>query len=299
MSRNPFSSRSRLFLVLVVLLASVVIASPASARIGIGNPVKKMKEKIQNAAEGKAAPEATDAAGPPVFDDVTLELTDARIAGIIDAYQKSKKIAADRAPLNAKRNQLMDERNKLSDKEGDRMRELREKRSEMEQCYQSGYRAAGDKKAEEYKNRALADPALRDKFTKAAMQYNEAAAKGDSSAIQKLQAILTGEILPSKEDSAAVRAKCGPMPPKSAAEIKDEQLSKDIDAVDEQIRKIDEEVSKVGNGGMNSQQWGTALERIQLYVQSKKAKKEPKMLTDQEIRAVEKRLAELEEAMGI
>lgn len=89
------------------------------------------------------------------------------------------------------------------------------------------------------------------------------------------------------------------MPPKSAAEIKDEQLSKDIDAVDEQIRKIDEEVSKVGNGGMNSQQWGTALERIQLYVQSKKAKKEPKMLTDQEIRAVEKRLAELEEAMGI
>ncbi|HTM01813.1 MAG TPA: hypothetical protein VL503_11910 [Candidatus Omnitrophota bacterium] len=299
MNRQPSSPNPRAVRLLVALVACVAIASPASARIGIGNPVKKMKEKIQNKAEGKAAPEATDAAGPPAFDDVTLELTDARIAGIIDAYQKSKKIAAGRAPLNAKRNQLMDERNKLNDREGDRMRELRGKRGDVEQCYQGGYRAAADKKAEEYKNRALSDPALRDKFTKAAMQYNEAAAKGDSSAIQKLQGILTGEILPSKEDSAAVRASCGPMPPKSAAEIKDERLSKDIDAVDEQIREIDEEVSKVGNGGLNPQQWGTALERIQLYVQGKKAKKEPKMYTDQEIRAIEKRLAELEEAMGI
>ncbi|HYJ33881.1 MAG TPA: hypothetical protein VE326_11740 [Candidatus Binatia bacterium] len=284
----------------IMALALAFTAAPASARIGIGNPVKKMKDKIQNKAEGKAAPGADDAsAGPPTFDDVTLELTDARIAGIIDAYQKSKKFAAGRAPLNAKRTQLMDERNKLNDKEGDRMRELRGKRGDVEECYQGGYRAAADKKAEDYKNRALSDPALRDKFTKAAMQYNEAAAKGDSSAIQKLQAILTGEILPSKEDSAAVRAKCGPMPPKSAAEIKDEQLSKDIDAIDEQIRGIDEEVSKVGNGGLNPQQWGTALERIQQYVQGKKAKKEPKMYTDQEIRAIEKRLAELEEAMGI
>ena len=297
MNRHPFSSTRRFVFLVTALLACAAIASPASARIG---PLKKLKEKVQKKAEAQVAPDASsqNAAGDkPVFDDVTLPLTDARIAGILDAFHKSQKITAGRPALVEKRNKASDDRGKLLDKEGDAIRELRNKRQEMETCYHDGYQKAQDKKAEEYKNRAMSDPALRDKFMKAAMQYNAAAAKGDSVAAQKLQGTLLGEMLPSKEDSAAVRQACGVMPPKSAAEIKSEDLDKQIASIDEEIRKLDEQVQNE-SAGMNRQQWGMALERIQLYLEAKKAKKAPRQFTDEEIQAIEKRLSELKEAIG-
>lgn len=282
----------------ILMLLLVLTAAPASARIG--NPIKKMKEKIQNKVESNAAPQAAAASPdqPPVFDDVTVELTDARIAGIVDAFHRSQKLIADRSPLAAKRDKLNEESRKLMEKEGEAMSALRDRRGEAEGCYQEGYRKAADKKAEEYKNRALSDPALREKFTKAAAEYNAAAAQGDSTAIAKLHAIMYGEILPSSEDSAAVRKSCGPMPPKSAAEIRLEQLDKDIAAIEEQIRVLDEKIANE-DSGLNRQQWATALERIQMYLAAKKAKKVTRQLTEAEIKAIEKRLSEIEEAMGI
>lgn len=282
---------------LVVLAAAFAVAgaaAPASARIG--NPIRKMKDKISKAAESKAAPDAS--AGQPVFDDVTLELTDARIGGILDAFHKAQKITAARAALVAKKDKASDEQTKIMDKNGEAIGQLRNKRDEVNQCCQDGYRAATDKKAEAYKNRALTDPALRDKFTKAAAEYNAAAAKGDTAAIQKLQGILTGEILPTSEDSAAIRKSCGALPPPSAAEIRLEHLEKEIAALDEQIRQVDEKVADE-SAGLNRQQWGMALERIQMYLAAKKAKKAPQQFTEEEIKAIEKRLAEIEEAMGM
>lgn len=297
MNRHPYSSIRRLIFLVAALLACAAVASPAGAGIG---PLKKLKEKAQNTVEKQVSPDASaqNAAGDkPVFDDVTLPLTDARIAGILDAFHKSQKITAGRPALVAQRNKASDERGKLLDKDGEAIQNLRSKRNDVERCYQDGYRTAQDKKSEEYKNRALSDPALRDKFTKAAMEYNAAAAKGDTAAVAKLNAILVGEVLPSKEDSAAVRQSCGPMPPKSAAEVKSEELDKRIASIDEEIRKIDEQVQNE-SAGMNRQQWGMALERIQLYLEAKKAKKAPRQFTDEEIQAIEKRLSELKEAIG-
>lgn len=259
-----------------------------------------MKDKIGKAVEQKAAPDAASNASadqPPAFDNVTVELTDARIGGILDAFHKSQKIAAGRPPLVAKRDKASDDLSKLMDKEGDAMRELRNKRGDVEGCYRDGYRAAADRRGEEYKNRALSDPALRDKFMKAAQEYNAAAAKGDSSAIRKLNDILLGEVLPSPEDSAAVRQSCGPVPPPSGAEVRLEQLQKEIASLDEQIRQIDEKIANE-SAGLDRQQWGMALERIQMYLKAKKAKQTPLGFTEEEIKAIEKRLAELEDSMG-
>ncbi|MGE5177948.1 MAG: hypothetical protein ACM3PF_02520 [Bacteroidota bacterium] len=297
MNRTPFSSTRRFVFLVTALLACAAIASPASARIG---PLKKLKEKVAKKVENQVAPDASsqNAAGDkPVFDDVTLPLTDARIAGILDAFHKSQKITAGRPALVAQRNKASDERGKLLTKDGEAIQNLRSKRNEVERCYQDGYQAAQDKKSEEYKARAMSDPALREKFMKASMEYNAAAAKGDSVAVQKLQATLFSEMLPSKEDSAAVRKSCGVMPPKSAAEIRSEDLNKQIASIDEEIRKIDEQAQNE-SAGMNRQQWGMALERIQLYLEAKKAKKAPRQFTDEEIQAIEKRLSELKEAIG-
>jgi hypothetical protein len=296
-NRIPFSSIRRFVFLVIALLGFAAIASPAAARIG---PLKKLKEKVQKKAETQVSPDASsqNAAGDkPVFDDVTLPLTDVRIAGILDAFHKSQKITAGRPALVARRNQASDERSKLLDKEGDAIRELRNKRMDTERCYRDGYRTAQDKKSEEYKNRAMSDPALRDKFMKAAMQYNEAAAKGDTAAAQKLNTIMLAETMPSKEDSAAVRRSCGPIPPRSAAEAKSEELDKRIASIDEEIRKLDEQVQNE-SAGMNRQQWGMALERIQLYLEAKKSGKAPRQFTDEETQAIEKRLSELKEAIG-
>lgn len=297
MNRHPFSSIRRIVLLVTALLAIAAIASPADARIG---PLKKLKEKVQKKAETQVAPDASsqNAAGDkPVFDDVTLPLTDARIAGILDAFHKSQKITAGRPALVAQRNKASDDRGKLLDKEGDAIRELQNKRQQVETCYHDGYQAAQDKKGEEYKNRAMSDPALRDKFMKAAMEYNAAAARGDTAAAQKVNATLIGEVFLTKEDSAAVRKSCGSLPPKSAAEIKSEDLDKQIASIDEEIRQLDEKVQNE-SAGMNRQQWGMALERIQLYLEAKKAKKAPRQFTDEEVQAIEKRLSELKEAIG-
>lgn len=284
--------------VLIAALIGLAVASPASA--GIGNPIRKMKETIGKAAEQKAAPDtpAKDSAGPPVFDDVTVELTDARVGSILDAFHKAQKITAGRSALVAKRDKVGDDRSKLMDKEEEKIRELRNKRDEVDLCYHDGYNEAQNRKTEEYTKRALSDPALRDKFAKAAQQYNAAAAKGDSTAIQKLQDILHGEILISSEDSAAIRKSCGPMPPKSGAEVRLEQLDQEIASLNEQIRAMDEKVADE-SAGLNRAQWGMALERIQMYLAARKAKKAPRAYTDEEIKAIEKRLAEVEEAMGL
>lgn len=296
MNRTP--GIRRIPALLVAALIGLALASPANARIG--NPIRKVKEKIGKAVEQKAAPDKTadDPAGPPVFDDVTVELTDARIGSILDAFHKAQKVTAARQALVAKRDKVNDDRAKLMDKEEEKIRELRSKRDEVDLCYSDGYHHAQDRKAEEYQNRALSDPALRDKFMKAAQQYNAAAAQGDTTAIRKIHEIILAEIVISREDSAAVRASCGPLPPKSGAEVRLEQLDREIAALDEQIRALDEKVADE-SAGLNRQQWGVALERIQLYVAAKKAKKAPRAYTEAEIQAIEKRLAEVEEAMGL
>lgn len=293
---NGWMSRSRL--AFYTGLACLLL--PAGAGAHIGNPIRKMKEKIGKAAEQKAAPESPANAAadtPVVFDDVTLELTDARIGGILDAFHKAQKITEGRHALVAKRDKAGDDRAKLMDKEERSIRELRNKRDEVDLCYHEGYTEAQSRKSEEYKNRALSDPALRDKFMKAAQQYNAAAAQGDSTAIRKLNEIILAEVVISREDSAAARASCGPLPPKSGAEVRLEQLDQEISSLDEQLRALDEKVAGE-SAGMNRQQWGMALERIQLYLAARKGKRTQRILTEAEIQAIEKRLAEVEEALG-
>jgi hypothetical protein len=296
---QPTWRRSGTVVLVAMLLAA---ASPASARIG--SPLKKIKDKIGKAAEPKSGSDAS-ADKPVAFDDVTVELTDQRIEAILATFDKAREASAGRAPLVQKLNAKKDERGKIWDKNGEAIQDLQRKRSDAEICYHDGYRAAQDRRTEEYKARALGDPALRDKFMRAAQEYNAAAAKGDSTAIAKLQKILEGEVLATSEDSAKVRQSCGPLPPPSGAELKLQALDKDIATLEEEIRQIDEKVAAAQSdeGGLNRQQWGMALDRIQAYLSQVKSQKSdskaaPRGFSEEELKALEKHIEKLRAALG-
>src|SRR5512144_1532310 len=85
---------------LVLLLSAFAIALPSFSHAGLGDLMKKAKEKAQQAVAPKESPAATAeaAGGQPVFDEVTLELTPARLDQIVAALEKA---AAEGAPRPA------------------------------------------------------------------------------------------------------------------------------------------------------------------------------------------------------
>jgi hypothetical protein len=272
----PLSIRSALrdVAVVVACLVAMAVASPANA--GLGGLVKKAKDKAAQAVDKKAespdeSPDAAATAHPRgklVFDDIMVELTEARVSHIIAAVEASAAITAGRPALVEKVEKLMQERHALEDKHGDAMRELRSKRGDVEVCLHDGYGEARDRRSAEYQQKALTDPAIREKFTRAAQQYNAAAARGDTTARQKLNEILMSAILPTREDSAAVEQKCGPVPPPSPAETQASALDKQITSTEEQIRDMDKKAAdaQAKKVGLSEGQLAMALERIKMYL---------------------------------
>ena len=264
----PVLARASTHLVILALgLVWLTAPSPADARIG--NPIKKAKQAVEKTVEPSSQPNASSN-NKVVFDDVTVELTEERVQSIVTAYQKSAEAGAGRPALVAKRDQTNDEKSKILDKEGDAIRELQNKRDDVQTCYGHEYQAAQERRAHEYTQKVMSgDPALLEKNRKLAQEYNAAVQKGDSAATAKAQAALNGEVVPTREDSLQIRQKCGSPPPKSAAEKRLEDLDKQLASLDEQIRDIDKKVAaaQAKTGGLTTQQWGMATERIQMYLQ--------------------------------
>jgi len=274
--------------------------------------VRKAKDKATQAVAPKNPAVSASQGGDDkvVFDDVILELNGERLDHILAAFQASCEIRAPRAGLVEKVNKLNNQRSDLMDKYGEAMRENRNQRGEKEACYHDAYGKAQDQKMQDYRSKALTDPALRQKFTEAAAKYNEAAARGDSTAQAKLNEILMSEVMLTKADSANARKPCGPMPALHPAQTQLDQLDSQVESLNNQIRDIDEKIAKAQSkdGGLNRQQWAMALERIGYFVgamdngggggKSKKdAVQSPKGFTPGELEAMEKRLSQLRSAL--
>jgi hypothetical protein len=206
--------------------------------------------------------------GKVEFDDVILELNSTRVEHILAAFHAAKAAGAGRPALVEKLYKANEDRGALMDKEGDKIQATRNKRSDVEACRHEGYQEAQDRRTEEYKARALTDPALLQKFQRAAAENNAAAAKGDSAALQRVMQVMHDEIAPTREDTLKVQQKCGSLPGKLPAEEKLEAFDKQIASYEEQIRQIDDKVADAQDkqGGMDRQQWAMAVERITMYL---------------------------------
>jgi len=287
--------------VVITCVAAIVGVTPA--RAGLGGLMKKAKEAAQVVTK-KLETEAPATAAKVEFNDVILELTSDRIQHILAAFKSADKVSAGRSDLIQKQTTANYERIQLFEKNREAIEAVRNKRGDLEVCYHDGYQEATERRMEEYREKALTDPTIREKFARAAQQHNEAAARGDSTAIAKIQETIHEVTAPTREDSAQVRRKCGPVPPRLPAEDRLAALDQQITSLGEQIRKIDENVAEVqaAEGGLNLKQWGMALERLQLYLAWRQSKSYSKSATrgfsETEIKALEQYLAELQAALG-
>jgi hypothetical protein len=286
---------------LLIACTALLVVAPA-ARAGLGDMMKKATDKATKTVEKKAAPAAPCKAVE--YDDVTLELTNDRIERILATFKAAGDAGAGRPALVEKLNKVTDERNALWDKHGEAIQATQSKRSDVETCYHDGYRAAEDRRMQEYMQRAMADPALLAKYQRAAAENNAAAAKGDSAAMNRIMQVIHEETAPTREDSLKVRKECGSLPPRSAAEEKVDALDKETTALNDQIAKVDEKVAEAQakESGMDQQQWGGALERIQAYLGWKRSnpssKSPPCGFSSAEFQALEKHFEQLRATLG-
>jgi uncharacterized coiled-coil protein SlyX len=300
MSRpSPLSSRLSSHALLIAALAFLAIAPPA--RAGFGDLVKKAKEKAAKAAGQKAAPEAPAGNCKVEFDAVTLELTDARIEVILATFKAAGDAGAGRPALVEKLNQELEEKSAIWEKQGEQIRDLRNKRSDVETCYHDGYAAAANRRTQEFTQRALTDPKLLAKYAKVAQQ-NNAAGGGDSASLQRATEAYKEETMPTREDSLEVKKTCGPIPPKSAAEVRYEALEVEERGLNDKIAQLDEKVAQAQaeGRGMDLQQWAMALERIRTYLSARasKAKAAPCGYSKVETEALDKHLEQLRAVLG-
>ena len=305
MCRHSFASTRNLSSGCAALLLCIIaLAAAAPARAGIRDLIKKAKDKAAQATGNKDEATAPAPAAKVEFNDVILELTEQRLERIVAAFKAASAASAGRAALAEKRNQVSLERHEVFQKNEEAIRATRGKRDDVEVCYHDGYQEAHDRRTEEYQQKALTDPAIREKFTRAAQEHNAAVARGDSAAIQKVQETVLSVIAPTHEDTLQVRQKCGPIPPRLAAEDKLDALDQQIASLAEQIRAVDEKVSEgqAKEGQLDRKQFAMASERIQMYLAWRQSKSYSKSatrgFTPAEIEALEKHLEQLREALG-
>jgi hypothetical protein len=282
---------------LITSIACLILASPADARIG--GLIKKVKDKAAKAQGQKAEPEAAADEGRVEYDDLVIELTNDRIQRILAAFEGARGAGAGRPTLVEKLNKANDERSAFAEKHWEAIQALRMKRSDVEVCYHDRYEEAQGRRKLEYTQKALTDPAIREKFARVAQENNAAAARGDSAALERATQAFQELTALTREDSLKVRQSCGPIPPHTAEEDRLDAMDQNIAALNEQIRKVDENVAEAQarQGGLNQGQWGMALERIRNYIAWRQSKSSMKSATRffsaAEIEAMEKYLEKL------
>jgi hypothetical protein len=302
-SSPSFPSRPARFAALLLAVAIAGLAAPP-AHAGLGDLVKKAKDKAAQAVVGKpstGASQAGGAASPPVFTDDLLELTEPRLGQVLKGLEAGNKVLAGRAPLVQKRDRLQNEAGALIDQNGKAMDAAREKHDAAARCWSEFLDARKSERDEQMQQTVMNDPVMREKMMSLAMEMAEAQAAGDTAAMSKLQrqaAALTG---PTHADSVAARQKCGAVPPPHPLDVKVQALQREAAATDEQLRANDEQSveAQVKASGFEPAQFAMARERLIMWLQAIRASKAlPRGFSEGELAAFDARRAEIETALA-
>lgn len=303
--RSPAIPSARVSIPFAAVALGLLLLAQAPAHAGFGDLVKKAKDKATQAVVKPAQPAtASPTEDVPEFDDMTVELTEARVTRLLAAYRAANAASAGRAELAATIDKASQERGALEDKFGPQMQAARAKRDDVNRCLHDAFREEQDRRAEEYSKRAMTDPALRERYMKAAAQYNARAAQGDTTAQQELMKVIMAEVGLSHADSAAILKKCGTPPPPLPAEVRAEELDRQIAAMQDDLRAKDEKSADAlsKESGFDRQQYAMALDRIHIYLDWEKAKspkaKRPPGFSDAELASLGAHAAELRSALG-
>jgi hypothetical protein len=279
------------------LMALPALGLPASAQGQVSSLIKKKFAQ----ATAKVDPTAPTAA-PPTFDDVTLELTQPRVAKIIAGKQAGKRIAEGPngpAAIRAKTEALDARQAAIYKKHVDEINAWDEKRREVQNCRDSALSAIKDRRRNELMGRAQSDPQYRLRLADLARAMMEAQQKGDTAATRKAREAMDNLKAPSKADTAQAMSQCGEAGPtglvKEWVELKS-QLE-ELQGLEQQAEVAIQQAEQ-SESGMTNRQLAVACERIKLFADRLKKKAKMGEFTEQEQQALQQAIKDLEELCG-
>ncbi len=303
-------------------IAVAVVASLAVPFYGayaqLGGLVKKAKnrvveQQVANQVEKRVNPVASDPGAPPTFDDVTLELTNDRIAQIIRGLSAGRAVldgangSPSRATLIAQRDDAARQSADLSQKNAKAFDAYNEKRDASQRCRNDAIHAsrekrqqANDQRAKEFQAKAMSDPAFREKAVATAQKMALAQQKGDTAEVRRLMIELNGGAPESANiDSLAADKACGSPPPQPAAMVQSEKLNALSNKLTEAIRQLEEQAAatEVKQSKLEERQYHMARERIEAYLSAMKYNSQPRGFSGGELQALGARRADLEKVM--
>ena len=286
----------------------------ASAQLG--GLVRKARDKVvENQVEkqvDKRTGSASNPGAPPKFDDVTVELTSERLAGVIRGLTAGRALldgangSPSRATLVTRRDEAAQKSGTLSSENEKLIEAYREKYRQNERCRNDAMRASSDKRnaaAEQRNNelraKAMSDPAFRDKAVALAQKMGEAQARGDTAAFRKLAAEMGLTMDDPKPDTLAADKACGREPAKPAVLAQVEQLDAQAQKLTEEIRQLEEKsaATEIKESGLDERQFLMARERVEAYLSAMKYKSQPRGFSAAELEALGAQRANLEKVM--
>lgn len=270
----------------VTVLACVLCTVPAAC-VAIGVP-KVIKDKAAKAV-GKKTEEAAAPSDQNIqFDDVMLELTNARLDLLLAGVHAADKTNAQRKPLLEKREKMLEEEAAFVEKYNDAIQDAQQKHDATVQCVDDELRATENERGEAIQKQAMSDPAVRQKYMDMVQRMAMAQAKGDTAAYSKMLNEMTALTAPTRADSLAAFKKCGPVPPVHPMAAKLESMRQQSGAIDAQLRSLDGQgmSQTLGASGMTAPQYGMARERVERYLQQTRSGSQPTGFSSSELGAL-------------
>ena len=261
-------------------LLGLLAVFPSIASAQLGGIVKKVVEK-------STVPPPTD---PPTFNDVTLELTPARIDKVIAAFLAVRAMSngpTGSSALRLKLNTASDKVGEFRSKNERAIAAFEEKQNKIRDCVDSVLAETKTKRQKDFMQNAMADP---QKVLELSQALMEAQQKRDTAAIRKLTAQAAGMGEPTKADSQAARKVCGdPTPPPALGQLA--ALEKAQADAEEALRAAEAAESKAeeNQSGMKANQYHIAVERMQMWLEKFEKNAQQKGFTPSELKALEAR----------
>lgn len=261
---------------------------------------------LMNRAKDKLAEKAKENLGPIAVGE---QLTEDLLGKVVTGAQAGDRVLVNRDKALGVREAKNKELSVLIDKNAPVHQAFNQANGKIMDCRDASLGALSQARSDRTDARMKAmeaDPALTGKLQLIAMKYGKALGdaqqKQDAVALSKLQRDMMKEItgedpfVDLKKDSVATDAKCGKAPTLPAALAQEEQVRKDVAAVDDEIRTL--EAKAVVQGAQAS-----GLEQVRYLELKERALSIMKRMAgegggvrygDDEMAAVKKRMADLE-----
>ncbi len=252
---------------LAALLAGL---SAPSAEAQMGGLLKKAKKQMEQAVVG--APSET----PVPFDDLILELTEARLAQVVSGLEAGRQILSggqggpSLASLSLERDRAIDERVRLHEMHRAEIERYQRNSVRIRDCRHEAFGAIERAQQERYTERVAGDQALQQVIGKLAHELSAATQAGDTVAMRRIHRRMqeAARIVVSAADSAVIDSRCGRMPVSPTVVAQIDALAEQERNAAQAIRRVEEHVSseEVLASGLDPRQLGMARERIILFL---------------------------------